>query len=129
VCPTTLSLLSHAVKALGTSADQVRILFVSVDPARDTLAQLKTYAAAFGPEVVGLRGSADELEAVTKRYRVSYGYGKPDSRVAYEVSHSSAVYVFDREGEIRLLIGSTDSAPSITGDLQRLLAETPGAST
>jgi protein SCO1/2 len=129
VCPTTLSLLSHAVKALGTSADQVRILFVSVDPARDTLAQLKTYAAAFGPEVVGLRGSADELEAVTKRYRVSYGYGKPDSRGAYEVSHSSAVYVFDREGEIRLLIGSTDSAPSITGDLQRLLAETPGAST
>jgi protein SCO1/2 len=128
VCPTTLSLLSHAVKALGTSADQVRILFVSVDPARDTLAQLKTYAAAFGPEVVGLRGSADELEAVTKRYRVSYGYGKPDSRGAYEVSHSSAVYVFDREGEIRLLIGSTDNAPTITGDLQRLLAETPGAS-
>jgi len=129
VCPTTLSLLSHAVKALGTSADQVRILFVSVDPARDTLAQLKTYAAAFGPEVVGLRGSADELEAFTKRYRVSYGYGKPDSRGAYEVSHSSAVYVFDRKGEIRLLIGSTDSAPIITGDLQRLLAETPGAST
>jgi protein SCO1/2 len=128
VCPTTLSLLSHAVKALGANADQVRILFVSVDPARDTLAQLKTYAAAFGPEVVGLRGNADELEAFTRRYRVSYGYGKPDSRGAYEVSHSSAVYVFDREGEIRLLIGSTDSAPTITGDLQRLLAETPGAS-
>ena len=129
VCPTTLSLLSHAVKALGTSADQVRILFVSVDPARDTLAQLKTYAAAFGPEVVGLRGSEAELKPLTKRYRVSYGYGKPDSSGAYEVSHSSAVYVFDREGEIRLLIGSTDSAPIITGDLQRLLAETPGAST
>jgi len=128
VCPTTLALLSHAVKALGTSAVQVRILFVSVDPARDTLAQLKTYAAAFGPEVVGLRGSEDELKAFTRRYRVSYGYGKPDSRGAYEVSHSSAVYVFDREGEIRLLIGSTDSAPTITGDLQRLLAETPGAS-
>jgi protein SCO1/2 len=128
VCPTTLALLSHAVKALGTSADQVRILFVSVDPARDTLAQLKTYAAAFGPEVVGLRGSEDELKAFTRRYRVSYGYGKPDSRGAYEVSHSSAVYVFDREGEIRLLIGSTDNAPTITGDLQRLLAETPGAS-
>jgi len=128
VCPTTLALLRHAVKALGTNADQVRILFVSVDPARDTLAQLKTYAAAFGPGVVGLRGSADELKAFTRHYRISYGYGKPDSRGAYEVSHSSAVYVFDREGEIRLLIGSTDSAPVITGDLQRLLAETPGAS-
>jgi protein SCO1/2 len=129
VCPTTLSLLSRAVSALGASADQVRVLFVSVDPARDTLDQLKTYAAAFGPEVVGLRGSEAGLKALTKRYRVSYGYGKPDARGAYEVSHSSAVYVFDREGEIRLLIGSTDSAPVITGDLQRLLAETPGAST
>ena len=129
VCPTTLALLSHALKALGTSADQVRVLFVSVDPARDTLEQLKTYAAAFGPEFVGLRGSEAELKALTRRYRVSYGYGKPDASGAYEVSHSSAVYVFDREGEIRLLIGSTDSAAVITGDLQRLLAETPGAST
>jgi protein SCO1 len=129
VCPTTLSLLSRAVKALGARAEQVRVLFVSVDPARDTLARLKTYAAAFGPEVVGLRGSEDELKTLTKRYRVSYGYGKPDARGAYEVSHSSAVYVFDREGKIRLLIGSTDSAPVITGDLQRLLAETPDAST
>ena len=129
VCPTTLSLLSRAVGALGTSADQVRILFVSVDPARDSLDQLKTYAAAFVPEVVGLSGSEAELKALTKRYRVSYGYGKPDASGAYEVSHSSAVYVFDRNGEIRLLIGSTDSAPVISGDLQRLLAETPGAST
>ncbi len=126
VCPTTLSLLSRAVAALGTSAEQVRILFVSVDPARDTLARLKTYAAAFGPEVVGLRGSEAELKSLTKRYRVSYGYGKPDSSGAYEVSHSSAVYVFDRKGEIRLLAGSTDSAPVITGDLRRLLAEKSG---
>jgi protein SCO1/2 len=125
VCPTTLSQLSHAVAALGTSAGQVRILFVSVDPARDMLARLKTYAAAFGPEVVGLRGSQAELKALTKRYRVSYGYGKPDAHGEYEVSHSSAVYVFDREGEIRLLVGSTDAAPVITGDLQRLLSENP----
>jgi protein SCO1/2 len=126
VCPTTLSQLSRAVAALGTSAAQVRILFVSVDPARDTLAQLKTYAAAFGPEVVGLRGSDSELKALTKRYRVSYGYGKPDAQGNYEVSHSSAVYVFDRKGEVRLLAGPTDSAPLITGDLQRLLAQKPG---
>jgi protein SCO1 len=128
VCPTTLSQLSHAVAALGTSAGQVRILFVSVDPARDTLAQLKTYAAAFGPEVVGLRGSEVELKALTKRYRASYGYGKPDAHGDYEVSHSSAVYVFDREGKIRLLVRPTDDAPVITGDLQRLLAENPAAS-
>jgi protein SCO1/2 len=127
VCPTTLSRLSRALAALGEDAEQVRILFVTVDPARDTLAQLKAYAAAFGPEVVGLRGSEGELKALTKRYRVSYGYGKPDAHGNYEVSHSSAVYVFDREGEIRLLVEPTDSTEVIASDLKRLLAEKPDA--
>jgi protein SCO1/2 len=121
VCPTTLSLLGHAVGALGKNAAQVRILFVSVDPARDTQAELKAYAAAFGPQVVGLRGSEAELKALTKRYRVTYGYGKPDAHGNYEVSHSSAIYVFDRLGEVRLLAGPTDTTAMITADLERLL--------
>jgi protein SCO1/2 len=121
VCPTTLSLLGRAVAALGNDAAQVRVLFVSVDPARDTLAQLKTYAAAFGPQVVGLRGSDTELKALTKRYRVTYGYGKPDAHGNYEVSHSSAIYVFDRQGKVRLLAGPGDNALVITADLERLL--------
>jgi protein SCO1/2 len=107
----------------------VRILFVSVDPARDTLAALNKYAAVFGPQVVGLRGTQDELRALTKRYRVSYGYGKPDAKGNYEVSHSSAVYVFDRQGEVRLLAGASDTASAITDDLRRLLAEGSGGST
>jgi protein SCO1/2 len=123
VCPTTLARLSRAVAALGTLADQVRILFVSVDPKRDTTAQLKTYASAFGPEVIGLSGTQAELKALTKRYRVTYGYSEPDSHGDYAVSHSSAVYVFDRDGAIRLLAESTDPAPAITGDLRRLLGE------
>jgi len=128
VCPTTLSLLGQAVAALGTGAGQVQILFVSVDPARDSLAGLKEYAAAFGPEVVGLRGSQAELQALTKRYRVSYGYGKPDAQGSYAVSHSSAVYVFDRRGEVRLLGKGTDTASALTGDLRRLLAESSDSS-
>jgi len=128
VCPTTLSLLGQAVAALGTGAGQVQILFVSVDPARDSLAGLKEYAGAFGPEVVGLSGSQAELQALTKRYRVSYGYGKPDSQGNYEVSHSSAVYVFDRRGEVRLLASGTDTASAITGDLRRLLDESSDSS-
>jgi protein SCO1/2 len=123
VCPTTLSRLGRAVAALGPQAEQVRILFVTVDPGRDTLAQLRTYAATFGPQVVGLRGSQDEIKALTKRYRASYGYGKPDAHGDYEVSHSSAVYVFDREGNIRLLADSTAEPSVITGDLKRLLAK------
>ncbi len=129
VCPTTLSLLSRSVAALGQEAGQVSILFVSVDPDRDSLAQLKKYAAALGPEVVGLRGTQEELQTLTRRYRVSYGYGKPDPKGNYEVSHSSAVYVFDRQGEVRLLAGATDTASAITDDLRRLLAEQSGGST
>ncbi len=100
---------------------------MSVDPDRDSLVQLKKYAAALGPEVAGLRGSQEELQALTRRYRVSYGYGKPDQKGNYEVAHSSAVNVFDRRGEVRLLAGATDTASVITDDLRRLLAESPDA--
>lgn len=123
VCPTTLSRLSQALAELGKDSDRVRVLFVTVDPARDTLPLLKTYAAAFGPQVVGLRGSEEGIKALTKRYRVSYGYGEPDASGAYEVSHSNAVYLFDQDGEIRLLAGPTDNSSVIAGDLKRLIAE------
>ncbi|HKK05032.1 MAG TPA: SCO family protein [Gammaproteobacteria bacterium] len=123
VCPTTLSRLSRAVASLGPRASDARILFVSVDPARDTLADLKRYAPAFGPEVVGLRGTQDALRALTKRYRVTYGYGKPDSDGNYEVSHSAAVYIFDRQGKARLLARPGDKAAAIGKDLARLDAD------
>jgi len=123
VCPTTLSRLSRAVASLGPRASDARILFVTVDPARDRIADLKRYARAFGPEVVALRGSQQALRALTKRYRVTYGYGKPDSHGNYEVSHSAAVYIFDRQGEARLLARPTDNAATIGKDLARLDAE------
>lgn len=123
VCPTTLSKLSLAVAGLGAKANQARILFVTVDPKRDTVAGLKAYGQAFSPEVVGLRGTKEALRELTKRYRVTYGYGKPDANGDYEVSHSSAVYIFDPQGHIRLLARPTDSARAIMKDLKRLVAE------
>lgn len=123
VCSTTMIRLSNAILALGGSARQVRLLFVSVDPKRDTEAVLKKYVHAFGEQVVGLRGVQDELQSLTKRYRVTYGYGKADENGNYNVSHSSAVYVFDRHEHVRLLIRSTDSLAAIERDLERLLGE------
>ncbi|MGA7800112.1 MAG: SCO family protein [Gammaproteobacteria bacterium] len=122
VCPTTLAELSRAVRELGPAADQVRILFVTVDPRRDSLSVLKEYAKAFGPQVVGLRGDRSELVALTKRYRVSYGYGKPDANGNYTVSHSSAVYVFDRQGDARLLGKPTNHLADYAHDLKELVA-------
>lgn len=123
VCPLTLSRIKTVLTKLGEEAKAVRVLFVSVDPKRDTLPELKQYAEFFGPEVVGLSGTQSELRTLTKKYRVTYGYDKPDARGNYNVSHSSAVYVFDRLGEARLLIRPDDSIAAMTTDLKRLLTE------
>lgn len=123
VCPLTLSRIKSALARLGDQAQQVRVLFVTVDPNRDSLQELKHYTAFFGPQFVGLRGSQAALRELTKKYRVTYGYDKPDAQGNYNVSHSSAVYIFDRKGEARLLVRSDDSVSAISSDLKRLLAE------
>jgi len=121
VCPTTLADLSQAVSKLGSVASRVRILFVTVDPERDTPQLLNSYTQAFGPEFVGLRTNDPELRRLTKRYRVTYSLGIPDARGNYEVTHSSAVFVFDGTGKARLLAESSDSPASIAHDLQQLI--------
>jgi protein SCO1 len=126
ICPTTLHRLQRVLSELGAGAKQVRVLFVTVDPSRDTVKLLKTYTEYFGPQFVGLRGDEAELRTLTRMYRVTYGYGKPDAKGNYEVSHSSAVYVFDRKGDARLIIRPSDSVDAMTSDLQRLIAENAG---
>jgi len=121
VCPTTLAGLSQALTRLGDDAEDTRVLFVSVDPARDTRAALKSYVQAFGPQFVGLRGEQAELRRLTKSYRVTYALDKPDAQGDYAVSHSSAVFVFDRDGRVRLLGRGTDDPAAIAADLERLI--------
>ncbi len=121
ICPTTLASLVSATRRLGAAADRTRILFVSVDPARDSPAVLQRYQQAFGPRVTALSGTPAQLRELTRRYRVSYGLGKPDADGRYEVSHSSAVFIFDRDGAARLLATGTDGAGKIATDLKRLL--------
>jgi len=123
VCPTTLADLATALRQLGPVADQVRVLFVSVDPARDTPAVLKSYTNAFGPWFVGMTGSQEQLVTLTKRYRVAYRLGKPDAKGENAVYHSSAVFIFDRQGKARLLTSLSDKPDVIAIDLKRLLAE------
>lgn len=125
VCPLTLSRLKLVLSKLGPAAQRVRVLFVTVDPKRDHLSELKRYSEFFGPHVLGLRGTQTALRQLTKMYRVTYGYDKPDAHGNYNVSHSSAIYVFDGKGRARLLFRPTDSVAAITADLKRLLAENP----
>jgi protein SCO1/2 len=124
VCPTTLAMLSQAVRALGTDASQVRVLFVSVDPQRDTAPLLKRYVNYFGPQFVGLSGPDGALLPLTRRYRVAYHRDPPDHDGNYAVEHSSAIFVFDQRGRARLLASSSaDYAPmAVAADLRRLIA-------
>jgi protein SCO1/2 len=101
----------------------VRLLFVTVDPDRDSLPELKRYAEAFGPEVDGLRGDPDELTALARRYRVAYSVSAPSPGHAYEVTHSSGIYVFDGLGKPRLIVSSLSSPkPDISGAVEDLRA-------
>jgi protein SCO1/2 len=127
VCPTTLSNLADILERLGPEAQRVRVLFVTVDPNRDTRPVVAAYVKAFAPEIDGLRGTQDQLAALARRYRVVYSVTPATKDHPYEVTHSSAIYVFDRTGAARLLVPSLASAkPDIAGtvaDLRKLVEE------
>jgi protein SCO1/2 len=125
ICPLTLANVSRVLRNLGEKAKDARVLFVTVDPNRDTLPVLKKYTESFGPEVVGLRGNADQIAALAKRYRVAYSVTPEKDGKPYTVTHSSAIYVFDQTGKVRLLITSmaspTPDVDGATADLSTLL--------
>ncbi|BBD79647.1 SCO family protein [Aerosticca soli] len=122
VCPMTLAQLHVVMQRLGPLADDARILFVSVDPARDTPAVLHAYVNAFDPRAVGLTGSPRAIEALVKRYRSAFSREPPRSDGQYEVSHSSAIYIFDRDGKARLLATPAHPQDDLVHDLHLLLA-------
>ena len=120
-CPMTLTLLAQAMNTLSEQErEQLRVLFISVDPERDTPALLKEYTDYFGPEVIGLTGSKDQLDDVTKRYRTAYGYGDKDEEGNYEVSHGLAMYGFDKSGRVRLLMRNDQPVEQVADDLKAL---------
>ena len=127
VCPTTLANVSRILGQLGAAARQVGVLFVTVDPDRDTLPVLKDYVKNFAPEIEGLRWAPDQLAALARRYRVVYSVTPETKGQPYEVTHSSAIYVFDRSGEARLLVSplvsSNADIAGATADLERLIEE------
>ncbi len=123
ICPTTLANLSDALERLGKRANGVRILFVTVDPRRDSLPVLRRYVSAFAPQLDGLRGSDNALARLARRYRVIYSVTPVSSGRAYEVAHSDSVFFFDRGGHARLVTTDTRNTPALADDLRRLLAE------
>jgi protein SCO1/2 len=119
VCPATLSNLADVLKDLGPRANDVRVLFVSVDPARDNLAALKEYANAFAPQIDGLRGNDNAIAKLAQRYRVLYSVTKTDKSI--DVMHSGSVFIFDQAGKAREVMTSTSDVKAVVEDLATLL--------
>ena len=119
VCPTTLADFASALKKLGSDAKLVQVLFVTVDPKRDTPELLRNYVPAFDPTFIGLRGDERTTENVTKAFHI---YAKADAPKdgTYLVQHSAQSFVFDRSGKLRLVVGYGLAPEKIAADLKIL---------
>ena len=121
VCPTTLSAVADALDKMGARADRVQPLFITVDPRRDKPAVVRQYAAAFGPRVIGLTGSPEQIAAVAKAYRVYYAEHKtgpgPDD---YTMDHSSVLYLMGPDGRFVAPVRADQAGPEIAAALTRL---------
>ena len=122
VCPTTLADLAAAKKLLGPDASRVQVLFVTLDPARDTPAVLKAFVPSFDPGFLGLYGSESALRQVASEFKVVYQKTSVKSADDYLLDHSAGTYVFDPQGRIRLLMPYGSSPEAIAHDLKLLLA-------
>jgi len=123
VCPTTLNAVSDALDRLGPKADRITTLFITVDPKRDNAAAVKQYAAAFGPRVVGLTGSVDQIKAAAKAYRVYYAEHRtgpgPDE---YSMDHSSVLYLMGPDGTFVAPLRAEQSGADIATALARFVS-------
>ena len=123
ICPTTMAQLTAVLQNLGDKARDVRIVFVSVDPHRDTPDILQAYVDAFNKNAMGVTG--DESRSPTWRAATASptrSKAKPgDDAEIYDVTHSRGVYIFDNKGRARLLASETDSIEALTRDIRQLI--------
>jgi protein SCO1/2 len=124
VCPTTMQELAEVKRSLGPDGARVQGLFVTVDPERDTAPLLKEYTANFGADITGLRGSADEIKAAAKEFKVFYSKVPGKTDTSYTIDHTAGSYVFDAQGKVRLFTRYGSGAKALADDLKLLLAET-----
>lgn len=122
ICPTTLTELQQVMTILGPQADQVQVLFVTLDPARDTADILRQYVPAFDARFLGLRPSDEiALEKVTKDFKIYYKKVPGSNPSSYTIDHTAGSYAFDRKGGLRLYIKHAQGPETLAQDLKELL--------
>ena len=117
VCPTTMMSLASAMKVLGDKAKEVQVLFITVDPERDTEEILAQYVPSFDPSFIGLVGTQAQLKEATRNYRAVYRKQPTADGSSYTMDHSAGVYVFDRKGEIRAFLRHDQTPAELAHDI------------
>jgi protein SCO1/2 len=121
ICPTTLADVAEVMKKLGKDAARVQVLFVTLDPERDTPEVLANYVPAFDPGFLGLVGDAAATQRAAKEFRIFYEKRPGNSPGAYTVDHSGQSYVIDAQGRLRLFVRNDRIAQDLAEDLRALL--------
>jgi protein SCO1 len=125
VCPTTLSELAATMQKLGADAARVQVLFVTVDPERDTAELLSRYVPAFNPSFLGLYGDAAATAATAKEFKILYQKQPGTTPGTYSVDHSAGTYIFDPQGRLRVYESYGHGSEVFVHDISALLREPP----
>lgn len=123
VCPTTLSDFAAAIRELGPDGEKVQVLFVTVDPERDAPELLAQYVPSFNPTFLGMSTDQASLATLAKEFKVVYQKNTVQGPADYLIDHSAGTYVFDAQGNLRLLIAYGTGPQAIAQDLRTLLAQ------
>ena len=120
VCPTSLAELAQVMKLLGTEADRVQVLMISVDPDRDTPEVLRAYISGFDSRFLGLTGTAEQVKQAAGSFKAYYAKA-PTTNGGYNMDHSASFYLLDTKGEARVLLANNAGAQAIAQDIRTLL--------
>lgn len=122
VCPTTLASMRDVLARLGDDAKRVQVVFVTLDPVRDTPEVLAEYVKAFHPSFIGLHGDEATTAAVARDFKVFYAKQAGSTAGSYSIDHSTGSYAFDPQGRLRLLVRHGETPDNVAADLKLLLA-------
>ncbi|MDB5730366.1 MAG: photosynthetic protein synthase [Variovorax sp.] len=123
VCPTTMTEMAQVKQQLGKEGDRLQVLFVTVDPARDTPAVMKAYMGAFDPTFIALIPTPGQLDAMAKDFKAYYKKVDGATPTSYSMDHSAASYIYDTHGRLRLYARYGAGAAPMVADVKALLKE------
>jgi protein SCO1/2 len=122
-CPTTMAALAGVAKSLGADAGKLQVVFITIDPARDTAALLKNYVTNFNPAFLALHGDEAQTRAVAKEFKVFYEKVPGKTADSYTMDHTAGTYVFDTQGRVRLFARQNMDPEQLAADVKALIAE------